>query len=260
LQIGDDRGYDYNVNYLGYNGDGHFGRVNLTVSSYWEFGHQTHNQFGTPGNDGGTISGFFFAAEPSIDFDWIRLRASGLIASGADNPQSGHLGGFDAPFENPQFAGADTSYWIRQSIPFIAGGGVNLTSGNSVLADLRSSKGESQSNFDNPGVILAGVGGDFDVLPELRVSTNFNHLDFYNTTSLEFLRHQSDIPNDIGWDLSTALTYRPLFSQNVVFRLSGAMLVPGSGLKALFNSNSGGSFLGTGGLLYSVLANVIFTY
>jgi hypothetical protein len=60
--------------------------------------------------------------------------------------------------------------------------------------------------------------------------------------------------------LSTAITYRPLFTQNIVFRLSGAMLVPGDGLKALFNSNSGGSFLGTGGLLYSVMANVIFTY
>ena len=66
------------------------------------------------------MSGFFFAAEPSIDFDWIRLRASGVIASGANNPQSGHLGGFDSPFENPQIAGADTSYFIRQSIPLIA--------------------------------------------------------------------------------------------------------------------------------------------
>jgi hypothetical protein len=259
-QIGDDRGYDYNVNYLGYNGDGHFGRVNLTVSSYWEYGHVTHNQFGTAGNDGAIVSGFFAAAEPSIDFDWIRLRASGLIASGADNPQSGHLGGFDAPFENPQFAGADTSYWIRQSIPLIAGGGVSLNSGNGVLADLRASKGEGQSNFANPGVILAGVGGDFDVLPELRLSTNFNHLDFYNTTSLEFLRHQAGIPNDIGWDLSMALTYRPLFSQNIVFRLSGAILVPGDGLRALFQTDNGGSLFGTQNLLYSVMANVILTY
>ena len=32
-------GYNYDVNYLGYNGDGHFGRVNLTVSAYWAFGH-----------------------------------------------------------------------------------------------------------------------------------------------------------------------------------------------------------------------------
>ncbi|HTQ35351.1 MAG TPA: hypothetical protein VMI30_14385 [Stellaceae bacterium] len=259
-QIADDRGYNYQVNYLGYNGDGHFGRINLTVSSYWEFGHQSHNQFGTPGNSGGTISGFFAAAEPSIDFDWARFRLSGLYATGSDKPQGGHFGGFDAPFENPQFAGADTSFWIRQSVPLIAGGLVGLNTPNGVLADLRASKGEGQSNFVNPGIMLGGIGGDFDVLPELRVSTNFNYLRFADTESLEFLRHQSNIPNSIGWDLSTALTYRPLFTQNIVFRLSGAMLIPGDGTKALFNHDSGGSFLGTSGLLYSVMANMILTY
>jgi hypothetical protein len=247
-QIGDDRGYDYDVNYLGYNGDGHFGRLNLTVSSYWEFGHQTHNQFGAPNNSGATINGFFAAAEPSIDFDWVRVRLSGLYASGADHPQGGHLGGFDSPFENPQFAGADTSFWIRQSIPLIGGGGVALNTENGVLADLRSSKGEGQSNFDNPGIMLGGIGGDFDVLPELRVSTNFNYLRFTNTSSLEFLRHVPNIPNSIGEDLSMAFTYRPLFTQNIVFRLSGAMLVPGDGTKALCNTG-GGALFGTGGLL-----------
>jgi hypothetical protein len=259
-QIGDDRGYDYDVNYLGYNGDGHFGRINLTVSSYWELGHQTHNQFGSPNNSGATINGFFAAAEPSIDFDWVRVRLSGLYASGASHPQSGHLGGFDSPFENPQFAGADTSFWIRQSIPLIGGGGVALNTENGVLADLRSSKGEGQSNFDNPGVMLGGIGGDFDVLPELRVATNFNYLRFSDTSSLEFLRHVPDIPNSIGWDLSTALTYRPLFTQNVVLRLSGAMLIPGSGTKALFNTDGGAALFGTGNLLYSVMFNVILTY
>ena len=256
-QIGDSRGYNYDVNYLGYNGDGHFGRLNLTVSTYWEHGGQSHNQFGAPNNPGATINGFFAAAEPSIDFDWVRFRLSGLYASGAGSPQSGHLSGFDVPFENPQFAGADTSFWIRQSIPLIAGGGVALNTQNGVLADLRSSKGQGQSNFANPGVMLGGVGSDFDLLPELRLSTNFNYLRFSETASLEFLRHQANIPNSIGWDLSSALTYRPLFTQNVVFRLSGAILVPGDGTKALFNTNSSGAF---GGLLYSVMANVIFTY
>ena len=256
-QIGDDRGYNYNVNYLGYNGDGHFGRLNLTVSTYWEHGGQSHNQFGAPNNTGATINGFFAAAEPSIDFDWARFRLSGLYASGAGSPQSGHLSGFDVPFENPQFAGADTSFWIRQSIPLIAGGNVALNTQNGVLADLRSSKGQGQSNFDNPGVMLGGVGSDFDLLPELRLSTNFNYLRFSETASLEFLRHQANIPNSIGWDLSSAITYRPLFTQNIVFRLSGAILVPGDGTKALFNTNSSGAF---GGLLYSVMANMILTY
>jgi hypothetical protein len=258
-QIGDNRGYNYDVNYLGYNGDGHFGRFNLTVSSYWEFGHQSHNQFGQPQNDGATINGVFAAAEPSVDFDWARFRLSALYASGAGSPQSGHLGGFDAPFENPQFAGADTSFWIRQSIPLIGGGGVALNTENGVLADLRSSKGEGQSNFDNPGIILTGVGGDFDLLPELRLSTNFNYLRFADTAALEILRHQ-DVPGPIGWDLSSALTYRPLFTQNVVFRVSGAVLLPGIGTKALFNTQGGAALFGTGNLLYSVMFNVILTY
>jgi hypothetical protein len=108
--------------------------------------------------------------------------------------------------------------------------------------------------------MLAGVGGDFDLLPELRLSNNFNYLRFTDTATLEVLRHQPNIPNSIGWDLSTALTYRPLFTQNVVFRLSGAMLIPGSGTKALFNTDGGAALFGTSNLLYSVMANVILTY
>ncbi|HYM72727.1 MAG TPA: hypothetical protein VET89_07075 [Stellaceae bacterium] len=259
-QIGDNRGYNYDANYLGFNGDGHFGRVNLTTSAYYLFGHLSHNQFGAPGNKGSDISAFFVAAEPSIDFDWARFRLSGLYASGARHPQSGTVGGFDAVFENPQFAGADSSFWIRQSIPLIGGGGVALNTPNGVLADLRSSKGEGQSNFLNPGIMLAGIGGDFDILPELRLSTNFNYLRFDTTAPLEFLRHQANIPNSIGWDLSAALTYRPLFTQNIVFRLSGAVLLPGEGTKALFNTPGGLGLFGNDGLLYSVLANVIVNY
>jgi len=260
-QIGDNRGYDYHVNYLGYNGDGHFGRINLTTSAYWENGSVSHNQLSlNPSNNGAHVNGFFVAAEPSLDIDFARLRLSGLYASGARNPTSGHLGGFDAVFENPQFAGADTSFFIRQSIPLIGGGGVALNTENGVLADLRSSKGEGESNFNNPGIALAGIGTDFDVLPELRISTNFNYLRFADTASLEALRHQANIPASIGYDLSTAFTYRPLFSQNIIFRVSGSVLLPGNGLKALFNTDGGAKLFGSGNFLYSVLGNVILTY
>jgi hypothetical protein len=260
-QIGDERGYDYHVNYLGLNGDGHLGRINLTTASYWAFGSISHNQLSpNPSNNGARVNAFFAAAEPSIDFDWVRLRLSGLYASGAHDPQGGHAGGFDSVFENPQFAGADTSFWIRQTIPLVGGGGVALNTDNGVLADLRSSKGEGQSNFLNPGVMLAGIGADFDLLPELRLSTNFNYLRFADTASLEVLRHQANIPNSIGYDLSTALTYRPLFSQNVILRLSGSVLLPGNGLRALYNTEGGAALFGSGSFLFSVLANVILTY
>ncbi len=259
--IGDDRGYNYHVNYFGMNGDGHLGRINLTTSAYWLTGSISHNQLNpNPSNRGARVNAFFAAAEPSIDFDWMRLRFSGLYASGARKPQSGHVGGFDSVFENPQFAGADTSFWIRQSLPLIGGGGVALNTQNGILADLRSSKGEGQSNFVNPGIMLAGIGTDFDLLPELRLSTNFNYLRFSDTASLEFLRHQPNIPNSIGYDVSTALTYRPLFTQNAILRLSGGVLLPGDGLSALFNTAGGAKLFGSGNFLFTVLGNVILTY
>ena len=259
LPLGNFQGYNYDVNYLGYNGDGHFGRFNLTLSSYWAFGHQDNNEFSvSPTKSPQYIDAFFFAAEPSIDFDWFRVRASALFASGDGNPQGGRATGFDAIFENPQFAGADSSYWVRQSIPLI-GGGIALNQPNGILADLRSSKDEGQSNFTNPGIELLGLGADFDVLPQLRIATNFNYLRFVNTATLEYLRHQSNIPNEIGYDLSVAATYRPLDSQNVVLRVSGAVLAPGAGLNALYQTGSATPLSG-GNFLYSVLFNVILTY
>jgi hypothetical protein len=258
-QIGDDRGYSYNVNYLGINGDGHFGRLNLTGSGYWAVGHLSHNQFSpVPNNDGAHINAFFAAAEPSIDFDFLRLRLSGLFQSGDSKPQGGHATGFDAIFENPQFAGSDASYFIRQSLPYIGGGIVGLNQPNGVLADVRSSKFEGQSNFINSGLFLAGFGTDTDILPELRMSTNFNFLRAAYTQPLEFLRHQGNITNNLGYDLSVAFTYRPLDTQNIIFRVSGAALIPANGLKAIYQTNPG-LFSGPS-FLYAAMVNVIVAY
>ena len=258
-QIGDNRGYNYNVNYLGINGDGHFGRLNLTGSGYWAVGHLSHNQFSpVPNNDGAHINAFFAAAEPSIDIDYVRLKLSGLFQSGDGNPQGGHATGFDSIFENPQFAGSDASYFIRQSLPYIGGGIVGLNQPNGVLADLRSSKLEGQSNFINSGLFLAGFGTDTDILPELRMSMNVNYLRAAYTQPLEFLRHQANISNNLGYDLSVAFTYRPLDTQNIIFRVSGAALIPANGLKAIYQTNPG-LFSGPS-FLYAAMVNVIVTY
>jgi hypothetical protein len=258
--LGDQRGTNYDVNYLGYNGDGHFGRFNLTTSFYFAFGNTDHNPFlGTP-NSGQEIRAFFAAAEPSVDLNWTRIRLSGLYASGDSNPTDKRASGFDAIRENPQFAGADTSYWIRQGIPLIGGGGVALSGRNGVLPSLRSSIDEGQSNFNNPGLFLAGIGTDMDLTPELRFSTNFNYLAFAETQTLELLRNQGNIRNEIGYDLSAAIIYRPFFSNNIVLRLSGAILIPGDGLKDLYNTSGSSSLLSGGKLLYSVLGNLILSY
>ena len=249
--IGFERPREYDVTYFGLNGDGHFGRFNLTASAYYAHGRDRNNPFT---EEEGRIRSFFAAAEPSIDFDWMRFRLSGAYASGDRDPYDHRETGFDAIFENPQFAGADTSYWIRQAIPLIGGGGLQLSGRNGLLASLRTSKDEGQSNFVNPGLILLGAGADFDVLPELRLSLNANKLWFANTSVLEALRMQDNIRRDIGWDLSAALTYRPFLTQNVILRISGAVLLPGKGFKDLFDSFEGDK------RYYSVLTNLLLAY
>jgi hypothetical protein len=247
LSFGNERPREYDVTYLGYNGDGHFGRLNLTSSLYWAVGEETSGPFRDAPGD---IRAGFAAAEASMDFDWTRLRASLLWASGEDDPFDDQANGFDAVFENPIFAGADTSFWIRQPVPLIGGGVVALSARNGVLNSLRHSKEHGQSNFTNPGIRLAGLGGDLDLTPELRLSANANHLWFDDTTVLEVARNQGSIDTDIGWDLSTALIWRPFMQQNIVVRVSGAVLLPGDGFKDLFPDE----------IPYSVLTNLILTY
>jgi hypothetical protein len=202
--------------------------------------------------DSTQIRAGFLAAEASMDFDWIRARLSAAYASGDTDAHDDRSTGFDSILENPIFAGADTSYWISQSVPLIGGGGVALNQPNGMLPDLRSSNAQGQSNFDNPGLRLLGVGADIDLTPQSRVSGNLNQLWFDNTATIEALRQQSDIGRSIGTDASVAWIWRPYFTQNVIFRLSGAALHPGSGFKSLFSSDHS--------LYYSVLANVILTY
>ena len=242
---------EYDVLYPGLNFDGHLGRLNLTASLYGALGENENSILSDRKTD---IRAFFLAAEPSIDLDWVRLRLSALYASGDDDPYDGTDTGFDAIFENPQFAGADTSYWIRQAVPFIGGGFVALSGRNAVLPSLRSSKELGQSNFTNPGLTLLGVGADLDVLPELRLSFNANYLRFNETAVLEALRQQGSLDKEIGWDLSAAAIWRPFANQNVVLRLSGAVLLPGQGFEELYGSR------GDDDLYYSVLAIIVLTY
>jgi len=132
---------------------------------------------------------------------------------------------------------------------------VVLSTRNALLPSLRSSKEHGQSNFNNPGFRLIGAGADFDILPELRLSTNLNYMQFDDTSTLEVARNQQDIDREIGWDLSAALIYRPFFSQNVVFRLSGAVLFAGDGFRELYGADAANE-----DAFYSVLANLILTY
>jgi len=248
--FGDARPHKYEVTYLGASGDGHVGRWNTTASLYYAIGKDDRNPFSQQPAD---ISAFYGVGEVSRDFDWFRVRGTALFATGDKNPYDGKENGFDAILENPQIAGADTSFWIRQAVPLIGGGGVALSGRNGVLASLRSSKDQGQSNFTNPGVALIGIGADFDVSPRWRVIGNLNQLWFANTTVLSVLRNQGSIDRNLGTDVSVAVQYRPLFTQNIVLNASAAALVAGKGLRQLYDTDSGKT-------QYSILFNVLLTY
>ena len=247
--LGDARPRNYDVGYIGISGDGHFDRWNLTTSVYAALGTDQRHPLAQRKQK---IRAGFAAAELSRDFSWIRLRANALVASGDNNPFDGKATGFDAIFENPQFAGADSSFFIRQAVPLI-GGGVTLSSRNGILPSLRSSKEQGQSNFVNPGLRLIGVGADVDVTPQLRLTTNLSKLDFMDTTVLSVLRNQNITSKDLGVDLSVGVQYRPFMSQNVVLTTSAAALLPGKALKQLYDENKRGP-------QYSVLLNLVLTY
>lgn len=248
--LGDQQPFGYKVNYLGYSGDGHFGRLNVTTSTYYATGTTERHPLAQQPQD---VDAWFHATEVSRDFDWVRLRGSFLYASGDKNPFDSKAEGFDAIFENPQFAGSDTSFFIRQNIPFIGGGGVALSGRNGVLPSLRSSKEQGQSNFINPGLFLFGAGVDLDVTPEVRVVANLNKLQFDDTTVLGVLRQQAPPDNNLGIDASVGIQYRPFFTQNVVVNASFATLIPGQGYKDLFGNTGGGR-------PYSFVLNAILNF
>jgi hypothetical protein len=248
--LGDSRPHDYRVAYLGYSGDGHWGPWNFTGSAYLALGRDERHPLAQQSQ---SIRAGFAAAEVSRDFSWVRLRMNALIQSGDKDPFDGKATGFDAILENPQFAGADTSFWVRQAVPLIGGGGVSLSGRNGVLASLRSSKDQGQSNFVNPGLVLLGVGADADLMPQVRATANISYLRFVDTTVLGVLRNQAPPSKEIGWDVSGAIQWRPFMSQNVVFNLSAAVLLPGKGLKQLYDE-------GQRGPQYSVLGNLLLTF
>lgn len=247
---GDSRPHDYTVAYLGYSGDGHLGRWNLSASAYAALGRDDRHPLAQRPQ---SIRAGFAAAELSRDFSWVRVRLNALAQSGDGDPFDGRATGFDAILENPQFAGADTSFWVRQAVPLVGGGGVTLSGRNGVLASLRSSKDQGQSNFVNPGLVLLGAGADVDLTPEVRAIGNVSYLRFATTEVLGVLRNQAPPAREIGVDVSAAVQWRPFMSQNLVVNASAAALLPGKGLRQLYDEGSRGP-------RYSVLFNLLATF
>jgi hypothetical protein len=238
--------HNYDVGYFGYSVDGHLGKWNLTGSLYEVLGLEEASEFGGSHT---RVEANFAAAELSRDFDWIRLRASGLYASGDSDPFDKTAHGFDGISQSALFAGADSSFFIHQQLPLVLDQ-LNLKVRDSLFPDLRSSAAPGQSNYENPGLRLVGLGTDFDFSPAVRLSFDANHLWFDQTATLNAILGQRLAGRNIGTDLSLDLFYRPLDSQNVILRLTAARLLAARDTQPL-----------TGGdAPFSAFFNLILTY
>ncbi len=215
--------------YLGWAGDGHINRINVNHALYWVLGYDTLNPLaGRPQS----INAQMGALELSYDRDWVRFRTSYFYASGDDNINDRQAEGFDAIFDNPNFAGGEFSYWQRQTVKLF---GVNLVNRMSLLPDLRSSKFQGQTNFVNPGLHLINVGMDGDITPRLKLIGNVNFLWFEQTEVLKQFVFANSIHNYIGTDASLGIEYRPLHNNNILLISGLSGLVPGRGFKNLFD-------------------------
>ena len=219
--------------YLGWAGDGHINRFNISNAFYWALGHDDLNPLA---GQEVSINAQMAAAELSYDRDWVRFRSSFFWASGDDDISDNDGEGFDAIFDNPNFAGGEFSYWQRQSIKLL---GVNLVDRFSLLPHLRSSKIEGQTNFVNPGLFLLNFGADAEVTPRLRLISNVNLLWFDNTAVIEQFVFQSGIDRHIGTDLSLGFEGRPFLNDNLILVGGVSSLIPGSGFKDIYGSFDG---------------------
>jgi hypothetical protein len=233
--------------YIGWAGDGHIGRFNISHQFYQALGEESFNAIAGRKTE---IDAQFGAIELSYDQDYVRYKASFVYASGDHDATDGKATGFDSIFDNPDFLGGDLDLWTRQSIQLL-NTKVNLVNRNSFLPDLRTSKEEGQANFVNPGLLAYNLGMDYDLLPTTKLLLNATYLQFDSTDVIQLVEHQSALSDpDIGIDYSLGVQYRPLLNNNIIFNVGMSFLTPMAEFKRIYSSDT----------LYSTFASLTFTY
>jgi hypothetical protein len=217
--------------YLGWTGEGHIGRLNLTHAFYQALGEQTQNPFAARDVD---INAQFAALELSLDFDWFRVRGFGQVASGDDDTRDDDAEGFDSILDVPAFAGGELSLWNRQAVGLL---GVNLTQRHSPLPDLTTSPTEGQANFVNPGLLQIGGAVDVEITPRLRGQAGASYLRFAETDPLQIYLQLEDIDEEIGTEWFVGAQYRPLLTNNIILNLGLSALHTGEGFKKMYPSS-----------------------
>jgi hypothetical protein len=232
--LGDVRDHYVQSYYLGWAGDGHIGRLNISHQFYQVFGEDSYN--GLAGHQV-QISAQMAALELSIDKDWLRFKLTGFYASGDDNPTNSHATGFDTILDRPFLLGGPFSYYVHQGFN-LGGTAVNFKQRDSLVIDFRSSKTEGQANFVNPGAIVAGYGMDIEVTPKLKAFVNANYIWTATTEPTKRALFTNHASHEIGFDASFGMQLRPWLTDNVIFTAGVGFLVPGAGFQDIYRANT----------------------
>lgn len=223
--IGTVLGHEVEAYYVGFGGDGHLGRLNLTHVFYQAFGNDELNGIAGRPID---INAQFAAVEASVDRDWLRPRATFVFASGDDDPNDATGRGFDAIFDSPNVIGGPFSFWNRQGVR-LAATGVQLVGPSSILPSLRASKIEGQANFVNPGILIVNGGLDVELTPKLRSLINVSLMRFHRTAALRQVLFQDQVREPIGIDYSLGFQWRPFLNDNAIVQGGVSVFTPGAG-------------------------------
>ena len=222
--------------YVGWNGEGHIGRANISHSLYHVFGEDDLNGIAGRSVD---ISGWMAAMEVSVDVDWMRHKFTLFYGSGDDDATDDTATGWDAIVDSPNLFGGPFGYWQRQGMN-LGGSAVALKQRLSLIPDLSSNKFLGQSSFVNPGIFIAGLGEEWEVTPKVRLFANLNYLLFMETDAISTALLTDEIDREIGWDLSFGVEYRPLLTDNIRLAAGLGMLFPGAGFKDIYRTSSPG--------------------
>jgi hypothetical protein len=233
--------------YIGWAGDGHIGRFNISHQFYQALGEESFNAIAGRQTQ---IDAQFGAVELSYDSDYTRYRASFVYVSGDHDYSDNKATGFDSIFDNPNFFGGGFDFFTRESIALL-NTKVNLTNRNSFYPDLRTSKEEGQANFVNPGLWVYNVGLDYELTPTVSLISNVSYLMFDSTDVLQTVEHDNTLDDrDLGLDYSLGIRYRPLLNNNVIVTVGTSFLTPFAEFSRIYDSST----------LYATFVALTFTY
>jgi hypothetical protein len=233
--------------YLGWAGDGHIGRFDVTHQFYQALGEESYNAIAERKTE---IDAQFGAVEVAYDSDYWRYHAAFVYASGDHDASDGKATGFDSIFDNPNFLGGGFDLWTQQSIALL-NTKVALKGNQTLLPDLRTSKEEGQANFVNPGLIAYNLGAECEVTPTVTLIGNVSYLTFDSTNVLQEVEHDNRIASDdLSIDYSLGVRWRPLLSNNIIVTAGGLFLTPLAGFKEIYQSDT----------LYDAFVRLTLTY